>query len=137
MCVKDPFILHHPKSHAYAQNSKHMRGKLRSSFKHHDPRTHVEDQVYAWKTRQRAHVIRELPPRIAWAIFTQTTSQDRGPTLCVAAHVMRGSSRYAWQPTYMRGSSRIFVETSCRISRFSNSNSNPISFGHQFNSLIK
>ncbi|MED6215525.1 hypothetical protein PIB30_114504, partial [Stylosanthes scabra] len=46
MSVEDLFILPHPKSHAYAQNSKHIRGKPRSSCKHHDPRTHVEDQVY-------------------------------------------------------------------------------------------
>ncbi|MED6116703.1 hypothetical protein PIB30_102673, partial [Stylosanthes scabra] len=50
MSVEDLFILPHPKSHAYTLNSKHMRGKPRSSCKHHDPRTHVEDQVYAWRT---------------------------------------------------------------------------------------
>ncbi|MED6142295.1 hypothetical protein PIB30_112238, partial [Stylosanthes scabra] len=50
MSVEDLFILPHPKSHAYAQNSKHMHGKPRSSCKQHDPRTHVEDQVYAWRT---------------------------------------------------------------------------------------
>ncbi|MED6126138.1 hypothetical protein PIB30_075437, partial [Stylosanthes scabra] len=46
---RDLFILPCPKSHAYAQNSKHMRGKLRSSFKLQDPRICVEDQVYAWR----------------------------------------------------------------------------------------
>ncbi|MED6188142.1 hypothetical protein PIB30_083205, partial [Stylosanthes scabra] len=47
---RDLFILPCPKSHAYAQNSKHMCGKLRSSFKFQDPRICIEDQVYAWRT---------------------------------------------------------------------------------------
>ncbi|MED6150842.1 hypothetical protein PIB30_076472, partial [Stylosanthes scabra] len=55
MSVKDLFILPHPKSHAYALKIKYMRGKPRSSCKHHEPRTHVEDQVYAWKAHS-SHV---------------------------------------------------------------------------------
>ncbi|MED6166836.1 hypothetical protein PIB30_113230, partial [Stylosanthes scabra] len=56
MSVEDLFIFPHPKSHAYAQNSKHIRGKPRSSCKHHDLRTHVEDHAYAWRPLQNLKI---------------------------------------------------------------------------------